>query len=146
MTRSSIYRHLLAPLPATGREPVERADLQLRIRATKARLAYAAMWSVLLAGVAAVALVVLTMSFAGDGWQLEVSTPSWIWALATTVSLFARLGISFWFKTANLSDEDAVRHTRLYVWNGAFAGLAWGSSSFVLLPAHTLEQEGFLPW
>lgn len=95
-------------------------------------------------GIAAVTLVVLTMSFVGDGWKIKVSPSALMWTVATTASLFSRLCISLWFKIANLSDEDAVRHTRLYVWNGAFAGLAWGSSSFLLLPAHMLEQEGFL--
>ena len=144
MKRGPTIRGLVQTPTAAGRDQLGMADLQLRVRATKVRLSYSALWGNFAAALAAVVLVALTLSQTGAGWHFEVSRSDLIWGLATGGSLFSRLCISLWFKNARLSDEEAVRAARLSVWNGAYAGAAWGSASWLLLPARGLTQEGFL--
>jgi two-component system, sensor histidine kinase len=108
------------------------------------RLSYAALWGTFTAAFVAVILVALAMSHVGAGWDFAVSRSDLVWGLATAAGVFSRLAISLWFKSAHMSDEEAVRAARLSVWNGVYAGAAWGSASWLLLPAHGLAQEGFL--
>lgn len=144
MKRRATFWNLVPASTATSRDQLSMADLQLRVRATKVRLSYSSLWGTFAAALAAMVLLVLSMSQTGSGWRFEVSRFGLIWSLATGGSLFSRLGISLWFKNARLSDEEAVRAASLSVWNGVYAGAAWGSASWLLLPARGLTQEGFL--
>ena len=131
---------------ATARavQPPSAAGLDGTVQAAKVRLSYAAPWGTLASGMVTVALVTLAMSYVGSGWTFAPTRHGVEWALLTALTVLSRLGISCWLRRAALSDDETVRAGRFYVWNGAVAGAAWGSSSWLLLPAHVLQQEGFL--
>ena len=117
---------------------------RLRVRASKARLAYASPWVTFGGAMAAVILVSVAMLWGGGDAPYSHSGPGLLWSLAAAASVLTRLGLSLHLKSAALDDAAVVRATQLYVWNAAFAGAVWGSAAWWLLPAQSVAQEGFL--
>lgn len=108
------------------------------------RMVFAGPWITFAVAMAAVALIGVTMSYRPGGWAFSESLSVLTWSLLTTAGAISRLCITLWLAKAKLSDEALVRAARRYAWNAVFAGATWGSASWMLLPAHLLQQEGFL--
>lgn len=122
----------------------DHSERRLRVYASKARLAYATPWVTFAGAIAAVILVSTAMLWGGSDAPFSPSRPALLWSLIAAASVFTRLGLSLRLKGMALGDRDVVRATKIYVWNAAFAGAVWGSAAWVLLPAASTVQEGFL--
>ena len=133
----------LAP-HASGDTPLNGDALGLRVSAQKMRMVFAGPWITFAVAMAAVALIGVTMSYRPGGWAFSESRLVLSWSLVTTTGAISRLCITLWLTNTKLSDEALVLAARRYAWNAVFAGATWGSASWMLLPAHLLQQEGFL--
>ncbi|HYV07647.1 MAG TPA: ATP-binding protein [Blastocatellia bacterium] len=67
-----------------------------------------------------------------------------VWVIAIITILIRGIWISTRFQSQPRSDEEAIQWGRQLVLNGFFAAVAWGASSWIFLPAASLQQEAWL--
>jgi len=67
-----------------------------------------------------------------------------VWLAAIVAVLIHGFLISTRFQYRLRSDEDTIRWARQFVLNGLFAGVLWGTSAWIVIPASSLQQESWL--
>lgn len=122
----------------------ESAEISRRIVATKIRSAMSVSPRNSVAGFAGVAIGLLGMSQTGQGWQFPADWPLLIWAAITSLTLSVNIVLAIRFNRAGHSDEAAIAAALPKVLVLVMTGACWGSSSWLLLPGATLEQDTFL--
>ncbi len=140
--------NLLKPFRRVGTSTVNldarNGEIRRRITATKIRTAMSVSPRNSVAGFAGVAIGVVGMSQTGAGWQFQAEWPLFLWATVTSLVLFVGIALAVRFNRAAHSDEAAIAAASPKVLAMAMTGACWGSSSWLLLPGTTLEQDAFL--
>lgn len=137
---------LVAPAPAViiDPEPPVADPLARGVAIAKVRIALRASIGILSAGIVAVALILLALSYDGAGWAFTFTPPALGWAAATLALTLNGVALRLRFQRGAQTDDDAMRTVRRLVANAGAMGAAWGSSAFLLLPSPSLAQDGFL--
>jgi len=122
----------------------ETSELRRRVASTQVLIALRAAPHNLGAGIAATLLIVAGTGYSKSTGLISPSPISMLWAAGICTYMLFGIGLALRYSKGSPSEELIHRGGRYYLINSAVAAVAWGSTSWILLPAQAPEQEGFL--
>jgi signal transduction histidine kinase len=119
--------------PGNANDPLKLLQTEMVFKGTSRTLSI---------GILGVWIIVVVAWGQGQSWghRLAILT----WAVALSLVLLRGVKLARLFQSKKRGVEDIDSWSKLLVQNGIVAAILWGSSSFVMLPATSLEREAVL--